>query len=105
MNRSHRTDSAMPRRRATESARPFLFACLVLVGAILVVFGPICAHGFVSFDDPLHLHNNPHLNPPTFSGLWNLWRAPYKSEYVPLSYTFYAVEAWLAQLPPEEYGG
>jgi tetratricopeptide (TPR) repeat protein len=77
----------------------------VIVAAVLAVFVATCGHDFVSFDDYLHLHDNPHLNPPSWSGLWQLWIASYKSEFVPLSYTLYALEAWLGQLPPEEYGG
>src|SRR6188472_3840275 len=105
MRRCEHTSVEVLHPRVGASARPFLFACLVLAAAVLAVYGRICLHGFVSFDDYLHLHDNPHINPPSLSGLRQLWQRPYKSEYVPLSYSFYAAEAALAELPPEQYGG
>ncbi len=95
-------DSDPPERTAPD--RRVWWSVLLLVGALAIVFRPICSHQFVSFDDLLHLHNNPHLNPPSWSGLANLWRRPYKHEYVPLSYTLYALEARLARLPSGESG-
>lgn len=94
-----------PKRPATlpppGAAKPqfVILACVLVVVPILAVYLPICRNGFVSFDDPLHLHDNPHLNPPSWRGLGQLWQAPYKREYVPLSYSLFAAEAWLARLP------
>src|SRR5688500_14584255 len=85
----------------TRGSRSFVLCVVLLTAMVIAVYGRICRHDFVSFDDYLHLHENPHFNPPTLSGLSSLWRAPYRSQYVPLSYTVFALEAWLAQLPPE----
>lgn len=72
---------------------------IVLLGlflAPLLVFWPVHEFGYVPFDDALHVHQNPHLNPPTLSKVASLWTKPYHGLYVPLTYTAWAVQAKFA---------
>ena len=99
----------MPRRRkqpvrqhAIAEGGPSRFCIwpyLGLILAILLVHGRIIGHDFVAWDDDEHIIENPYLNPVTPGSVARFWQQPYFSLYVPLSYTFFAVEAWLADLP------
>lgn len=68
----------------------------LLVVLALLVYARVYDAQFVPMDDRLHITGNPHLTPPTWHGLQELWSHPYGDLYVPLSYTFFAAEAWLA---------
>jgi tetratricopeptide (TPR) repeat protein len=77
---------------------------VVLVLAVLATYGRIVSHDFVAWDDDGHITDNPHLDPVSWQGLVRLWREPYFSHYVPVSYTMFAGEAWLAQSHRDEFG-
>ena len=66
---------------------------LCLVAAPLVVYGRMVRQEFVIWDDPLHVTENPMLNPVTPASLALLWQRPYFSLYMPLTYTLWATEA------------
>lgn len=70
---------------------------LVLVATILV-YGQVVRFDLLSWDDRLHLIDNPHLLPPTRAGLIQLWREPYFGQYIPVTYTFFAAETAVARL-------
>lgn len=69
------------------------FAWLAPIVLVPLVFGGIVAHGWVNWDDPLHVLENPWLTPMSWRGLAELWSRPYRGLYVPVSYTVFAVEA------------
>lgn len=52
---------------------------------------------FVDFDDNRHVTENRHLKPPSWAGLTEIWSESYFGIYVPVSYTFFAAEAKVAQ--------
>lgn len=83
--------------------RPDLPA-LVLTALTLVVFGRIVFQGWVEFDDPIHVLENPALIPVTWESVKGMWQGPYRHLFIPLSYTLYALEAvvarWLAGVEP-----
>jgi tetratricopeptide (TPR) repeat protein len=72
----------------------WLYALIVL--ALLLTYGQIVQHGFVAWDDEGHITGNPHLKPVSWQSLVRFWREPYFLHYVPVSYTFFAAQAWLA---------
>ncbi|HYW80871.1 MAG TPA: tetratricopeptide repeat protein [Thermoguttaceae bacterium] len=72
---------------------------LLLVGAMVVVFGQVSGHQFLNWDDRQHIVDNPRLNPPTWHGVGLFWQKPFWKLYIPLSYTFFAGEASVARLP------
>jgi len=81
----------------------FLLPALLLVVVMAAVFGQIVGHGFLAWDDEEHVLKNPRLNPPTWYGVWEFWAEPtepFFGLYIPLSYTFFAAEAFLAGQPP-----
>ncbi len=91
------------RPQPTSSGRRYgglLLSVLVLVAAVLVVFGGVCRHEFLMYDDEPHLVNNPRLNPVTWSNVGLFWvEKSYWGLYIPLSYTFFAAEAAMAGQP------
>ncbi|HUT09657.1 MAG TPA: tetratricopeptide repeat protein [Thermoguttaceae bacterium] len=85
------------------SIRRFLLPALLLVVVMMAVFGQVAGHGFLAWDDEEHVLKNPRLNPVTWYGVWEFWAEPtepFFGLYVPLSYTFFAAEAFLAGRPP-----
>jgi tetratricopeptide (TPR) repeat protein len=90
-------DEAAPKR--PRDARPAILAVgLLIVLAVFAVFGRTLGYGFVDWDDPLNVSRNPHLTPPvTAAGVAYLWRHPYFELYAPVSYSAWALCAWLGQ--------
>ncbi|MBX7168850.1 MAG: tetratricopeptide repeat protein [Pirellulales bacterium] len=67
----------------------------VVVGC---VFGQTLAHELLYWDDIVNITNNPHLTPQVDAqGLIEIWRSPYAGLYVPVTYTFFAGEMFIAQ--------
>lgn len=93
--REHTGDASAPKGRL------WLLMALVAL-ATVAVYGQIVRHEFVSWDDDGHITQNPYLAPVTWGSLARFWSAPYFSHYVPLSYTFFSLEALLAAGPPDE---
>ncbi len=87
-----RSRPAAARRRRAQR----FFPPLVVALAVVVVFGRTLQFDFVLYDDNFHITDNPHLAGPIWTGLARLWRAPYFGEYVPVTYTLFAAENWLA---------
>ena len=75
---------------------------LLLVGATLVVFWPVCGHEFVVWDDQLNVYENPYLDPVTPSNILHFWKEPYENLYIPLTYSIWAGVAYFAQRPTAE---
>src|SRR3989338_6811289 len=72
---------------------------ILLLVAVLVVFGQTIFFGFVDIDDTIHVFLNPLLNPPTFSGLLGVWEAPFEGFYIPVTYSLWWVLAFFAYNP------
>ena len=69
---------------------------VLLIAVPIAVFGQIARHPFVAWDDGMHIYENNELRPLSASNIWRFWRKPYANLYIPVSYTFFAVEAWVA---------
>ncbi len=76
-----------------------LAATLILLWAVVVVFGQVGGHEFLIWDDDKHVVENPHLNPVTWHGVKRFWQEPYWGLYIPLSYTVFAAEATIDRQP------
>ena len=70
----------------------------VMILAIVAVFGQVVGFGFSSWDDNIHVTENPLLRPVSWQRLAQIWESPYRGLYIPLSYTFFAAELWLSQI-------
>lgn len=75
---------------------------LVLAGAVLAVFGRVAWHGFVHWDDLIHITENPYLLPASPEGLLHFWVAPHIHLYMPVSFSVWWALAKLSgpQLDP-----
>lgn len=68
-------------------------AVIVAVATLtLCAFGRVVGHGWLQFDDPLHVTDNPHFLPLTWSSLCNFSLRPYELLYIPVSYMIFAAE-------------
>ncbi len=92
---AQRRDAVVERSASDGGWRWWAPAGLVL--AVALVFGQTYRHELLAWDDTLHVTQNPNVNPPSWAGLANTWRKPYFNLYVPVTYSFFAAEAWLAR--------
>jgi len=63
-------------------------------GVLLItgcVFARVVNHDFVTWDDSIHVYDNPYFHPLNAHNLLQFWLHPYEKLYIPLSYTFYAL--------------
>lgn len=65
---------------------------------VLVVFGQVCTHEFVRFDDPQTIANNPDFDPPTIRAILGYWTRSAEKLYVPLTYNAWGALAFLAHV-------
>lgn len=77
----------------------------IIVLAILITFGCVCAHEFTNWDDRLNVTYNPHLNPPGGAGLVYFWKHPYEHEYIPVTYTVWWLLAQVARVDTPDAAG
>lgn len=83
-------DSVAPR----EPGKGDAWAVLAILAAVVVTFGITLGFDFVMYDDNFHVTENWRLFPVTLGNLWWFWKTPYFSEYVPLTYMWYAALSW-----------
>jgi tetratricopeptide (TPR) repeat protein len=69
--------------------RPARLHALLLCAAVVVFFHPAVSFPFLTWDDEINVTGNPHVAGGTWSGLVELWKEPYASLYVPVSYTWF----------------
>src|SRR5580765_8995345 len=77
---------------------------LALLGITLAVFGGVCGHEFVHFDDNVNIYNNPHVQGLTWENIhWMFTNASYARRYMPLGWLSYAVDYQFFGLSPRSY--
>jgi tetratricopeptide (TPR) repeat protein len=64
----------------------------------VTVFRPVLDHQFLVYDDPVDVYRNPYLQARSLDNLLHFWRYPYEGLYTPLTYTLYALAAWVPGL-------
>ena len=89
---------------AARPRRLFRWPLLVVV-AVVIVFGRSVGFDFVSLDDEVHLVRNPYLNPFTLHGLAAFWTEPYQGLYIPATYTAWGLLTFPARVLPSMPGG
>src|SRR4051812_24760820 len=67
-------------------AGPILLSLLTLL-----IFSPVLQHGFLLFDDNVHLYENPLLRNASAKDMLQFWKAPYFGLYVPVTYSAWAL--------------
>ena len=89
----------------TSADAPPRWVPVVLVVAVLLVFGRTAAFDFTTWDDRITIYDNPRLNPPTAGALLHYWTTPEYGLWVPVTYTAWAGLASVARLDrPDELG-
>jgi tetratricopeptide (TPR) repeat protein len=58
----------------------------------------VVGHQFLAYDDPGDVYNNPYLQARSLDNLLHFWRYPYEGLYTPLTYTLFALTAWVPAL-------
>lgn len=79
---------------------------LILLAAVVLVFGRIVTNDFVNWDDQTLIFKNPNIADPTVSGLLHQWnpKDPNNAEmYDPLVYTLWWSLAHVAQLETPDF--
>src|ERR1700723_3837298 len=74
---------------------------LSLLFVVLLVYGQVVGFQLLTWDDDIHLTKNPYLDPVSWSNVGHFWVEPYENLYIPVSYTFYAVETLVARWSSE----
>ena len=82
------------------SVRPWLLAC-ALVLLVAAVFGRTAWNGFIDFDDPAYITENPHVRsgPPVAAIAW-AFSTGHQSNWHPLTWISHAVDAALFGVRP-----
>ncbi len=73
---------------------------LLIVAAVVLVFGRSVGFDFVTLDDETHVSADPHLNPFTAASLAAFWARPYHGLYIPATYTAWGLLSFVARTPP-----
>lgn len=95
--RQQNTSETAPITKYSEKRTLFGVVLLYLI-IILVVFAQCLPYPLLDWDDHLHLTDNSNLNPISLEGIRNIWTKPYEGLYIPVSYTFFALETFLTRL-------
>jgi protein O-mannosyl-transferase len=82
----------MSERVRLSVARRLTAQNVAIAAVILIAFGRIVSHGWVNFDDPIHVTENPSFFPLSWRELGGFWVRPYEHLYVPASYMLFAAE-------------
>ncbi len=99
MTESHRETSSPPLRPVRSGAwRGRILPMIILVFVTVAVFQPVIGHQFLAYDDSVDIYKNPYLQARSLDNLLHFWRYPYEGLYEPLTYTLYALAAWLPAL-------
>src|SRR6185312_3258202 len=64
----------------------------------LLVFAPVCRHGFVEWDDNFTIERNPLIQHPSLPNVLHYWTHAFMDLYVPVTYTAWAAIAQLSRL-------
>src|SRR6266487_4532219 len=77
---------------------------VVLCGITLAVFGGVCGHEFVHYDDAANIYANPHLKGFSWEAIrWMFTDVSYARRYMPLGWLSYAVDYQWFGLNPKAY--
>jgi hypothetical protein len=81
----------------TADATPPAWAtALVVVVCVVATYGSIVGHGWLNWDDPVHVIANPMLTDADIRAPLRPWLAAYRGLYIPLSYDLFWLEKVVA---------
>ena len=94
------TGRAIANARSSQRSNRTSWGWAIIAPLLAVsVFAQVAGFELSQYDDRTNVIENPHLNPVSMSGVAQFWSSPYAGLYAPLTYTFFAVEAVLAERP------
>lgn len=100
-NRADRSDPGpSPDKPAPEEASRARLLAVVLVLVTFGLFARVLKQSFVDWDDPLHVVENPLLNPISAGHLAQFWKHSYCGLYIPVAYMAFAALAYFARATP-----
>lgn len=76
----------------------WLVCGLLLIMLVTITFGPIVSYGFLTYDDDVLVYKNPLVDPADGPQWGRMWTEAYERVYIPLTLSFFAVEAKLGSL-------
>lgn len=76
----------------------WVLAMVLMVTA--VVFGAVCGHEFLSYDDEINIYGNRYVTTFSLANLGHFWVELYENLYIPLTYNLWTVLARLAGFIP-----
>src|SRR5437867_3809793 len=102
---SFRQRSSWDRLSTAPTSRDLQTRLLALLfGLTLAVFGGVCGHEFVHYDDNFNIYGNPHIQGLTWEHLkWMFTSNGYAPRYMPLGWLSYAVDYQLFGLNPQAF--
>lgn len=80
-------------------AIPPTTTALAVVAVVAATFAPVVGHGWLNWDDPVHVTANPLLEPPAVQAAARPWLAPYRGLYIPVSYDVFLLQKVAAAAP------
>ncbi|MGH8024234.1 MAG: tetratricopeptide repeat protein, partial [Limisphaerales bacterium] len=76
--------------------------CLALAGGTIALYWPILHHGFINYDDPDYILNNPHVKAGlTWSGVIWAFTHAYAANWHPITWISHMLDCQLFGLDPE----
>jgi len=72
----------------------------VLCVVVLVVFGAICRHEFLDYDDAVNIYANAEITNFSPANLLSFWQKPYLNLYIPLTYNLWSILTKLSEYLP-----
>jgi protein O-mannosyl-transferase len=78
-------------QKPTPMIERFMPALLII--AVLAVYALCVGAEFISWDDPVNVTANPHLQSPAMESIGWFWSNPYEKLYIPLTYTIWTILA------------
>ena len=71
---------------------------LVIVAAVLLTFGRVCAYAFISWDDEAFISHNPRFIDPGWANVGYFWQHAYLTIYIRVTATVWQLLAWAGGL-------
>lgn len=75
---------------ADGSLQRLLVCALVVIASVVAVYGRVAHFSFVSWDDDVHVYNNPYLTSVLGPDPSYFWGHAYRNLYIPATYTLWA---------------
>jgi hypothetical protein len=96
---SPKTNALAPNEQLDHpSAHSPAWARLLIVTLVLIAFGSVARHSFLSWDDDYTITQNPRIVHPSIANTLYYWRHGFMDLYVPVTYTAWSALAWISRM-------